>query len=66
MSGEVWMQCQECGQLHKKKIEYNIEEDVYIKVRCSKCRDKTTHLICSEDESEIYYLYDLNIDPRYY
>lgn len=66
MIREVWVQCQNCGKLHKKTIQYNIEEDLYIKVHCSGCRDDITHLICSEDESEIYYLYNLNADPRYY
>lgn len=66
MSREVWLQCQVCGKLHKQEIQYNIEDDFYIKVRCPGCRDDTTHLICSEDESEIYHLYNSNIDPRYY
>ena len=65
MNREVWVQCQNCGKLHKKTIEYNIE-DIYIKIKCTECRDETTHLICSGDESEIYYLYNLNSDPRYY
>jgi ribosomal protein L33 len=65
MSREVWVQCQECGELHKKEIKYNIE-DIYIKAYCSRCKDKTTHLVCSEDESEIYFYYNLNTDPRYY
>jgi len=65
MKREVFVQCQSCGKLHKESIQYNIE-DIYIKLHCSGCRDDTTHLICSEDESEIYHLYNLNIDPRYY
>ena len=65
MSKEVWVQCQYCGELYKKTIEYNIE-DIYIKLDCPGCRDETTHLICSEDENEIYALYNLNADPRYY
>lgn len=65
MKGKVWLQCQECGRLHKKEVQNNIE-DIYIEVQCPKCRNTTTHLVCSEDESEIYNLYNLNIDPRYY
>ena len=65
MKKEIWVQCQSCGELHKETIQYNIE-DIYIKLYCSGCRDDTTHLICSEDESEIYHLYNLNVDPRYY
>jgi Zn finger protein HypA/HybF involved in hydrogenase expression len=65
MVKEVWLQCQCCGELHKKKVEYNIE-DIYIQEECPRCRDETTHLICGEDEWEIYHLYNLNTDPRYY
>ena len=65
MKEGVWLQCQSCGKLHKQEIKNNIE-DIYIELRCPGCKDKTTHLICSEDESEIYYLYNLNADPRYY
>ena len=66
MNGGVWLQCQCCGRLSKQEIQYNIEDDFYIKVQCLGCRDETMHLICSEDESEIYHLYNLNADPRYY
>lgn len=66
MEVEVWVQCQCCGQLHKEIIQYNIEDDFYIKLHCSGCRDDTTHLICDENKSEIYHLYNLNVDPRYY
>jgi hypothetical protein len=65
MKREVFVQCQNCGKLYKREIEYNIE-DIYIKLDCSGCRDDTTHLICSEDEDEIYHLYNLNADPKYY
>ena len=65
MKKEVWVQCQSCGALSKETIQYNIE-DVYIKLHCSGCRDDTTHLILSEDESDNYHLYNLNADPRYY
>ena len=66
MSRGVWLQCQNCGKLYKQKLQYNIEEDVYIQTHCPGCRDETTHLICGEDENEIYSLYNLNTDPRYY
>ena len=65
MKREVWVQCQFCGKLHKETIQYNIE-DIYIKLHCSGCRDDTVHLICGQEESEIYHLYNLNADPRYY
>ena len=65
MDREIWMQCQSCGKLHKIRIQYNIE-DVYIKLHCPECRDQTHHLICTEDEREIYEFYNVCADPRYY
>ena len=65
MVKEVWMQCQCCGALYKKKIEYNIE-DTYIQGECPKCRDETTNLICGENEDELYWWYNVNVDPQYY
>ena len=66
MEDKVWVQCQVCGKLHKQETFYNIEDEIYIKVLCPGCRDDTMHLVLSEDESEIYSLYNVNIDPRYY
>lgn len=66
MIREVWLQCQDCGRIFKQTIQYNIEEDIYINAKCIGCRDETTHLICSEDENDIYILYNSNVDPRYY
>ena len=66
MRRDVYVQCQFCGTLHKQEVCYNIEDEIYIKVLCPGCRDDTTHLVCSDDESEIYSLYNVNIDPRYY
>lgn len=65
MGTKVWLQCQDCGELHKEEIQYNVE-DIYIKTYCPKCRDGTKHLVCSEDEDEIYKLYNPSVDPRYY
>lgn len=64
--GKGWIfQCQSCGALHKLKIEYDIESDLYIKMECPRCRDETNHLWCGL-EDDIYQLYNVNLDPRYY
>ena len=66
MGKEVWVQCQECGELHKVKTKDISDEDLYIEEYCPRCRDETKHLWCGKDETEIYIYYNLNIDPRYY
>lgn len=68
MGEEGWVQCQcqVCGELHKTKIHNMSEDDLFIKEYCPRCRDETKHLWCGEDETEIYFYYNLNVDPRYY
>ena len=68
MGDMVWVQCQACGKLHKiKNKDASISDDaLYIQLHCPHCRDSTKHLNCGEDETEIYYYYNVNLDPRYY
>ena len=65
MGEDGWVQCQVCGALYKTKVHIS-EDDLYIEVHCPKCRDDTKHLYCGEDETEIYYYYNANLDQRYY
>lgn len=61
----IW-QCSVCGNILKTKEDINITDDLYITMKCSKCRDDTPHLFCGNDEKDLYYYYNVNIDPRYY
>ena len=61
-----YVQCQGCGRISKIDIDYDIENDLYVKIDCPECRDKTTHLLCGNKEEDLYLTYNLNIDPRYY
>ena len=65
MGEEGWVQCQVCGELHKVKIQLS-EDGLYIDEWCPKCRDETKHIWCGEDETEIYYYYNANLDSRYF
>ena len=65
MGKESWFQCQFCGCLHKEKIRFNIE-DLYTKIKCPRCRGETSHIYCGNTEDDIYVMYNLNVDPRYY
>lgn len=63
----VWLQCQVCGELHREKIDnYNIEDDIYIRLKCSKCRDSTTQLVIGDNLDDLYLYSNVNVDPRYY
>jgi hypothetical protein len=61
-----YVQCQECGRIHQVDIEYDIENDLYVKINCPECRDETTHLLCGDKVGDLYLTYNLNIDPRFY
>lgn len=65
MKEDGWVQCQICGHLHKVKIQLS-EDDLYIDEYCPKCRDDTKSVYCGKDEKDIYYYYNVNVDPRYY
>lgn len=60
-----YVQCQGCGYIHKIKGFFNIE-DLYVQVKCPKCRGETTHLLCGNKEDDLYMTYNLNVDPKYY
>ena len=66
MREEGWVQCQICGELHKIKIHNLSDDNLYITAQCPNCRDETKHIYCGEDEADIYYYYNVNVDPRYY
>jgi formate dehydrogenase maturation protein FdhE len=66
MKEEGWMQCQNCGELHKMEIHSLSEDDLYITTHCPRCRDETKHLWCGKDKEDVYMYYNLNADPRFY
>ena len=60
-------QCNCCGSIHKVNEKYKPRgDDIYMTLWCQKCREYTRQLYCGDDESEIYALYDANLDSRYY
>lgn len=61
-----YVQCQVCGNMHRVDAQCDIENDLYVKIQCPKCREVTTHLLCGDREEDLYTTYNLNIDPRYY
>ena len=63
--GKEYVQCQNCGHIYRIKEKFNIE-DLYVQIRCPKCRGETTHLLCGDKEEDLYFTYNVNIDQRYY
>lgn len=60
-------QCSSCGNIHKVDWKYKpIGDDIYVTLWCERCKGQTQQLYCGDDESDLYSLYDLNVDPRYY
>lgn len=69
MGDKVWVQCQECGHLHKvenKKASIS-GDDLYTEpIFCPKCRDGTKHLLIGEHREDVYWLGDNTLDERFY
>lgn len=60
-------QCCCCGKIHKVDEKYKPgDDDIYEILWCPKCKEHTKQLYCGDDESEIYELYNVNLDSRYY
>ena len=68
MGDKVWMQCQECGHLHRvrEKDTSSDEDDLYKYMHCPRCRDDTKHLWCGINQEDVYFYGNANVDSRYY
>ena len=61
----TYVQCISCGRLHLTDV-YIKTEDLYIDDWCPTCRDGTRNLVLSDNPDDIYMLYDVNNDFRFY
>ena len=60
-------QCSCCGSITRVDSKYKPREDqIYVPLWCERCKDLKMQLYCGEDESNLYELYNLNVDSRYY
>ena len=60
-------QCMNCGHLYWIKDPPNIDEDeLYTKLRCSRCKKTVDHLWVGTESGEEYIYYDVTKDNRYY
>lgn len=61
-----WLQCQSCGDLKQVDTsKYKIEDDIYIRMKCTKCNNKSAHLLLGSKD-DVYLYINSNVDPRYY
>ena len=62
-----YVQCTQCGHLHKVKKVSMSDDDLYTEpIWCGKCRDETKHLFIGEHPEDVYLYGDINLDERYY
>lgn len=60
-------QCMHCGHLHWIEDPPDINEDeLYAKMRCSKCKQTVNHLWVGDKPEDTYLYYDVTKDSRYY
>ena len=60
-------QCMNCGHLHWIEDPPNIDEnELYTKIKCSKCKQMVNHLWVGRDPADLYLYYDVCTDPKYY
>ena len=59
-------QCQICGALQWSKESFDIEGDLFVKMKCKHCHETTSHLWVGENETDVYEMYNVNADPRFY
>ena len=60
-------QCNCCGHIFKVSEKYKPRGDgIYATLWCDFCKEYTRQLYCGDNLDELYELYDVNIDPKYY
>ena len=62
MDEKGYYQCQSCGEIHRKKIKFNINE-LYVKFLCPCCKERTSHLWVGDNEEDKWLYMNINIDP---
>lgn len=66
MDQKHYFQCQQCGAIHCVIESYDLNEDIYEKFWCEKCKRISSHLWVG-NEPEDKYLYGNNyLDERYF
>jgi DNA-directed RNA polymerase subunit RPC12/RpoP len=64
-NGDIYIQCTQCGHVHKIKRNLEVEYEMYVYHICSKC-GHNRGLYLGDNLDDFYELYSLNEDARYY
>jgi transcription elongation factor Elf1 len=60
-------QCMNCGHLHWIEDQPEIDEnELYIEIRCKKCKQVVNHLWVGNVPEDLYLYYDVTKDSKYY
>lgn len=59
-------QCTVCGSLQWSKEPFDIEDDLFTKMKCKHCGKETNHLWVGENLEDKYLYGDITLDSRYY
>lgn len=60
-------QCVNCGSLHWIDDPPNIDEDeLYVEIRCSRCKQTANHLWVGTEQGDEYLYYDCTLDERFF
>ena len=65
-SREYVYQCQNCGSLHKVKMQFNADDELFIMIKCPQCKKDTKHLWVGDRPESVYWYGNANLDPRFY
>lgn len=60
-----YVQCQECGNVHKIKMNFDINK-LHIRTRCPRCRGGTKHLWVGDNPEDVYLYGNPILDERFY
>lgn len=61
-----WYQCQICGFLHQENRCFNIEDNLFVKMKCKHCRGDTKHIWVGDNPEDVYIYGNSNLDIRYF
>ena len=66
MNNKHRYQCQVCGKLQWSEIPFYIEDELFTNLKCGHCKRETNHLYVGDDGLDLYEMYNINVDPKYY
>ena len=66
MGDAVYVECQNCGKLHRVKEVKMSEDELYVKLHCPRCRGDSNHLFIGKYKDDVYTNGNTNLDERFF